>query len=67
MICNGAPEQVSGGAALLCQLADCTVQQLECGTPWSNRSEVHVVIVKSKLILDLKESNCPMLFWCYAA
>ena len=34
MICEGAPEQVSGEAARLCQLADCTIQQLERGTPW---------------------------------
>ena len=33
MICDGAPEQVSGDAAPLCQLADCTVQQLKRGTP----------------------------------
>ena len=46
MICDGAPEQVSGEAARLCQLADCTINQLESGTPWSNRAEGHVVIVK---------------------
>ena len=67
MICDGAPEQVSGEAAHLCQLADFTVQQLERGTPWSNRAEGHVGIVKSEILLDLKDSNCPMVLWCYAA
>ena len=67
MICDGAPEQVSGEAARLCQLADCTIQQLERGTPWSNRAVGHVCIVKSEILLDLKESNCPMVLWCYAA
>ena len=67
MICDGAPEQVSGEAARLCQLADCNVEQLERGKPWSNRAEGHVGIVKSEIILDLKESNCPMVLWCYAA
>ena len=28
MICDGAPEQVSGEAARLCQLTDCIIQQL---------------------------------------
>ena len=67
MIYNGAPEQVSGEAARLCQLADCTIQQLERVTPWSNRAEGRVGIAKSKILLDLKEWNCPMVLWCYAA
>ena len=67
MICDGAPEQVSGEAARLCQLADCTIQQIERGTPWSNRAEGHVGIAKSEILLDFKESNCPMVLWCYAA
>ena len=61
MICDGAPEQVSGEAARLCQLADCTIQQLERGIPWSNIAEGHVGIVKSEILLDLKESNFPMV------
>ena len=65
IICDGAPEQVLGEAARLCQLAECTIQQLERGTPWSNRSDGNVGIVKSKILLDLKESNCPMVLWCY--
>ena len=67
MICDGVPEQVSGEAARLCQLADCTIQYLERGTLWSNRAEGNVGIVKSEILLDLKESNCPMVLWCYAA
>ena len=55
IICDGAPEQVSGEAARMCQLADCTIQQIERGTPWSNREEGHVGIVKSEILLDLKE------------
>ena len=67
LICDGAPEQVSGKAARLCQLSDCTIQQLERGTPWSNRAEGHVGIVTNEILLDLKESNCPMVLLCYAA
>ena len=67
MICDGATEQVSGEAARLCKLAYCTIQQLERVTPWSNREEGNVGIVKSEIMLDLKESNCPMVLWCYAA
>ena len=32
-----------------------------------NRAEVDIGIVKSEIMLDLKESNCPMVLWCYAA
>ena len=67
MICDGAPEQVSGEAARLCQITDCTIQQIERGTPWSKRAEGHVIIVKSEILLDLKESKFPMVLLCYAA
>ena len=67
IICNGAPEQVAGEAARLCQLAESTIQQLERGTPWPNRAEGHVGIVKGKILLDFKDSNCPVVLWCYAA
>ena len=63
MIYNGAPEQVSGEAARLCELADYTIQQLERGTPWLNRAEGDIGIVESEILLDLKESNCPMVLW----
>ena len=51
----------------MCQLADCTLQQIEHGIPWSNRAEGHVGIDKSEILLYLKESNYPMVLWCYAA
>ena len=54
MICDGAPEQVSGEAKCLCQIADYAIQQHERGTPWSNRAEGNVGIVKSEILLDLK-------------
>ena len=50
-------KEESGKAARLCQLADCTIQQLKRGTLWSNRAEGHVGIVKIDILLDLKESN----------
>ena len=55
IICDGVQEQVSGEAEHLCKLSDCAVQQLERGTPWSNSVEVHVGIVESEMLLDLKE------------
>ena len=54
MICDVAPEHVSGEAARLRQLAYCTIQHLERGTLWSNRFEGHVGIVKINILLDLK-------------
>ena len=65
MIYDGAPEHVSGEAARLFQLADCTIQPLRRGNPWSNKAEGNVGIVKIEILLDLKYSNCPMVFWCY--
>lgn len=67
IICDGAAEQVGGDSKRLCQLSDCTIQQLERGTPWANRAEGHVGIIKNTISDDLKISNCPMVLWCYAS
>ena len=66
IICDGAPEQVKGESRKLCNACDCHVHQLERGTPWANRSEGHVGIIKSWTKTDLKISNAPMVLWDYA-
>ena len=67
IVCDGAPEQVKGESRRLCQKCDCEVVQLERATPWANRAEGHVGIVKSQTKTDLKISNSPMVLWCYAS
>ena len=38
---------------------------LEEGTPWANRAELYIGIIKEAVRKDMKESNCPLPFWDY--
>ena len=60
-MCDGAPEQVKGESRRLCNICDCETVQLEQATPWTNRAEGHVGIIKSHTQMGLKNSNYPMV------
>ena len=38
---------------------------LERNTPWANKAELYIGILKEAVQKDLKESNCPLAFWDY--
>ena len=38
---------------------------LEENTPWSNKAELYIGIIKEAVRKDMKESNCPLAFWDY--
>ena len=40
---------------------------LEEGTPWANRAELYIGLIKEAVRKDLKESDCPIVFWDYFA
>jgi len=65
IICDYALEQVAGRAKKICDECDCDIRVLEKGTQWANRAERFVKIFKDVVVRDLKESNCPMVLWCY--
>ena len=69
------PERIKGDYIRLCKKSDTQIIQQERGTPWDNRAEGHVGIIKSLVKTDLKEFNYPMvhlsndtlIIWFYAA
>jgi hypothetical protein len=65
IVADGAKEQVKGDSLRLCQFSSCTVKELEKGTPWANRAELHIGLSKAGMLRELKRSNCPMKLWCY--
>jgi hypothetical protein len=65
IICDYAMEQIAGKAKKLCDECDCDIRVLEKGTQWANRAERFVKIFKDGVLKDLKESNCPLVLWCY--
>jgi len=42
-----------------------TLRVLETGTPWSNRAELYIGLLKEAVRRDMRESNSPMPLWCY--
>ena len=38
---------------------------LEEGTPWSNKGELYVGLLKGSVVKDMKRSNSPKVFWDY--
>ena len=38
---------------------------LEEGTPWANKAELYIGIIKEAVRKDMKESNCPLPLWDY--
>ena len=42
-----------------------TLRVLEENTPFANKAELYVGIIKEAVRKDIKESNCPLAFWDY--
>ena len=42
-----------------------TLRALEEGTPWSNKAELYIKLMKEAVCKDMKEAHCPLSFWDY--
>ena len=40
---------------------------LEEGTPWSNRAELYIGLIKEATRKDMREADSPLVFWDYCA
>jgi hypothetical protein len=38
---------------------------LEEGTPWANKVELYIGLIKEAVRKDMKEPDCPLAFWDY--
>ena len=41
------------------------MQVLEEGTPWANKAELYIGLIKEAVRKDMKESDCPLVSWDY--
>ena len=67
IVCDSHKAQVQGETKKLCQQVGTVTRMLETGTPWANRAELYIGLVKRRILRELKESNCPMVLWDYCA
>ena len=65
IVSDMAKEQVSQDVSNFCNTIGTTLRALEEGTPWSNKAELYIILMKEAACKDMKKSNCPLRFWDY--
>ena len=58
-------EQMSSEVKKFCNDIGTTLRALEEGTPWSNKAELYIGLIKEAVRKDMCESNFPLCFWDY--
>lgn len=65
IISDAAGEQKLKELRKFCSEIGTMLRVLEEGTPWANKAELYIGIIKEAVRKDMKESNCPLPFWDY--
>ncbi len=66
LICDAAKAQTSAAMQTFCNEIGTTLRALEEGTPWSNKAELHIWLIKEAVRKkDMKASGCPIALWDY--
>ena len=65
IIADMASEQMSQEVRKFCNAIGTTLQALEEGTPWSNKAELYIGLLKEAVQKDMLESDLPMCLWDY--
>ena len=58
-------EQMSSEVKKFCNDIGTTLRSLEEGTPWSNKAELYIGLIKEAVRKDMHESNSPLCLWDY--
>jgi hypothetical protein len=65
LICDAAKAQTSKEMRSFCNEIGVTLRALEEGTPWANKAELYIGLIKEAVRKDMKSSNCPIAMWDY--
>ena len=65
IICDSTREQKSHDLRKFIGEISTTLRVLEEGTPWANKAELYIELIKKAVRKDMKASNCPLAFWDY--
>jgi hypothetical protein len=65
IIADPSGEQTSMALRKFCNEIGTTLRAIEAGTQWANRAELYIGLMKEAVRKDMKESNCPLVFWDY--
>jgi hypothetical protein len=58
-------EQISKEVKAFCNEIGSTLRALEEGTPWANKAELYIGLLKEAVRKDMKDQYSPMVFWDY--
>jgi predicted nuclease of restriction endonuclease-like RecB superfamily len=61
LICDAAKAQTSKDMRKYCNEIGTTLRALEEGTPWANKAELYIGLLKEAVRKDMKSSNSPFL------
>lgn len=65
IIADASREQTKSNLRKFLQSIGTSLRVLEEGTPWSNKAELYIGLIKEAVRKDLYNSNCPLAFWDY--
>ena len=65
LIVDGHKAQTSGNVKRFCDQVGTTLRILEVGTPWANRAELYIGLLKEAVRKDMRRSDSPMVLWDY--
>ena len=66
LVVDGHKAQTSAAVKRFCNQVGTTLRILERGTPWANRAELYIGLLKEAVRQDMRVSNSPMVLWDYA-
>ena len=58
-------KQMSSEVKKFCNDIGTTLRALEEGTPWSNKAELYIGLIKEAVRKDMRETNSPLRLWDY--
>ena len=62
---DGSGEQTSQEVKQFCNNIGTALRVLETGTPWANRAELCIGLMKEAVCKDMREADSPLAFWDY--
>jgi hypothetical protein len=65
LIFDMSGEQTSINLKKFCLEIGTSLKVLEEGTPWANKAELYIGLIKEAVRKDMKESDCPLVLWDY--
>ena len=63
LIVDAHKAQMSSKIKRFCDQVGTTLRILEKGTPWANRAELYIGLLKGAVCKDMRASNLPMVLW----